>query len=173
MKTKNPSHSNKGFTLIEMLVTITIIVILAGLSLGGFNFVTTKQANSQAEIQINLLSNALEEYKLDNGDYPDSSGGTNSLYIALYDNGEKNPDTDRIYLAELDPVNDRQGWIDDSGASIQIVDPWGEEYIYRIASPTEPNATKNPDFDLKSMGKDGETADDLSDPKTKDDISNF
>ena len=154
-----------------MLVTITIIVILAGLSLGGFNFVITKQANSQAEIQINLLSNALEEYKLDNGSYPDD--GTNSLYIALYDNGVQNPDTDRIYLAELDPENDRQGWIKGTGSDVTIVDPWDEEYIYRRASPTDPNATKNPDFDLKSMGKDGETADALSDPKTKDDITNF
>ena len=65
----------------------TIIVILAGLSLGSFKFVITKQANSQAELQIKLLETAIEEYKLDNGEYPLDDNGTNSLYTELYYNG--------------------------------------------------------------------------------------
>ena len=162
MKSQNPPSTLKGFTLIEMLVTITIIVILAGLSLGGFSFVTSKQANAKAEIQIKLLANALEEYKLDNGSFPASAGGTNILYTSLYRNGVDNPDTDEIYLAELDPNNDRQGWIDNSGGTVTIVDPWGEEFIYREGSDPE---AKNPDFDLISKGKDGDLG-------TPDDITN-
>lgn len=162
MKTKSPRHFDKGFTLIEMLVTVTIIVILAGLSLGGFNFVTTKQANEKAKIQISLLSNALEEYKLDNGEYPASTGGTNALFTALYYNGAQTPPVadSKIYLADLDPVNNGQGWMEGSGATATIVDPWGEPYIYR--NPP----TVNPDFDLVSKGKDGEL-------DTSDDITNY
>jgi len=162
MKKPISSLPQQGFTLIEMLVTITIIVILAGLSLGGFNFVTSKQANEKAKVQISLLSNALEEYKLDNGTFPTSSGGTNVLYTALYKEGVDNPTTKEIYLAELDPNNDRQGWMDNTGGTVTIVDPWGVEYIYRNGSDVN---AKNPDFDLISKGKDGVVG-------TTDDITN-
>jgi len=167
MRTVPQIHTRKGFTLIEMLVTITIIIILAGLTVGGFKFVTTKQANSQAEIQISLLSTALEEYKSDTGQYPADTGGSTALYTALYLNGVQNPDTEKIYLADLDPDNNKQGWTKQSGAEVTLVDPWGAEYIYR--NPP----TINPDFDLLSRGQDGLTSDTLSNPNNKDDITNY
>ncbi len=151
---KNPLFQNQrpGFTLVEMLVTITIIVILAGLSLGGFKYVTTKQANAQAEIQIKLLESAIEEYKGDNGEYPKQdlgSSSTNSLYLALYRQGVQDPDNKKIYVAQLDPENNKQGWTEGNGDGVKLIDPWGSEYIYRNPG------TLNPDFDLISKGQDG------------------
>ena len=192
---KNPKQSRPGFTLIEMLVTITIIVILAGLSLGGFKFVTTKQANSQAAIQIKLLEKAIEEYKLDNGVYPGASanyGGAAAtgavgdfsqvLYTALFYEGYEFSVTPnradlngtkatKIYLADLDPVNNKHGWLAPSTSStpspnLKIMDPWGNNYIYRTGT-----VAKNPDFDLLSNGQDGAT--DNNGPKSKDDHSNY
>lgn len=164
---KNPysARHRHGFTLIEMLVVITIIVVLAGLSVSGFKYVTDKQANDQARVQISLLSKALEDYKLDNGSYPPSAGGTNGLYKALYwdtnNDGSGPPgDTDqKIYLSELDPENNRQGWIEGTGSSARIVDPWGNEFIYVVGT-----GANNPDFDLSSNGKDntGDTSDDIT-----------
>ena len=61
-----------GFTLIELMAVITIIVILAGLVVGGLGFVNDRQAKEKAKVQIALLSKAIEEYKLDNGVYPPS-----------------------------------------------------------------------------------------------------
>jgi len=151
-----------------MLVVITIIMILGGLSVGGFNMVMTRQANKKAEIQIKLLENAIEEYKLDNGSYPASTGSSNDLYIALFwdsdsdGDGVGTDDDQKIYLADLDPENNGQGWTEGTGATATIVDPWGAEYIYRIASDL--NAV-NPDFDLFSTGKDIDEA--------GDDITNF
>lgn len=159
MKTQPSSPNCRGFTLIELLVVITIIVILAGLSMGGYGYILRKQADSQASIQISLLSKALEEYKLDNGEYP-PTGTTNSLYTLLYWNAVKTPPTPgtKIYLAELDPKSKSQGWIEGTDAAVKIVDPWGKEYRYNTGS-----TSKNPDFDLASAGKDGtfETADDI------------
>lgn len=172
MKTQPRSNFLTGFTLIEMLVTITIIVILAGLSLGGFKYVSTKQANSQAQIQIKLLENGIEEYKLDNGVYPPVNGGTstsNNLFRALYWDGAKpSAAGGKIYVPQLDPENNKQGWIEGTGENAKIVDPWGNEYIYRLGS--DANAI-NPDFDLLSTGQDGAT--DVGGPKSKDDHSNF
>lgn len=158
MKT-NLSHSSaRGFTLIELLVVIAIIVILAGLSVTGFNYVTQKQAFSQAEIQIKLLESALEDYKLDNGVYP-PAGTSNSLYKLLYSDGASTTPPGKIYVNQLEP-NNKQGWTQGTGTAVTIIDPWGEEYIYRIGS--DPKA-KNPDFDIISIGKDGKeaTADDV------------
>ncbi len=173
MKIHSSAKKTSGFTLIEMLVTITIIVILAGLSLGGFKFILTKQANAQAAIQIKLLEKAIEEYKLDNGEYPPQdigSSGSNSLYTELYYNAaQESPVNDsKIYLAELDPENNKQGWTQGTGAGVTLVDPWGNEYIYRTSS--DPDVV-NPDFDIVSYGKDGDT--DANGPKSKDDHNNF
>ncbi len=159
MKIHSSSPRSRGFTLIELLVVITIIVILAGLSMGGYGYIARKQADSQAAIHISLLSKALEEYKLDNGAYP-PTGNTNSLYTLLYWNGANASPPGKIYLADLDPNIKAQGWIDGTGAAAKIVDPWAVEYIYKRGDDT---SAKNPDFDLASKGKDGtiDTADDI------------
>ena len=51
MKT-NPRHGRAAFTLIELMAVITIIVILAGLVVGGMGFVHEKQAKEKAKVQI-------------------------------------------------------------------------------------------------------------------------
>lgn len=172
MKTPPLPSYRRGFTLIELLVVIAIIVILAGLSMGGFSYVTRKQADSQAAIQISLLEKALEEYRLDNGEYP-PSGNTNSLFRLLYWNAVKTPPdpSAKIYLAELDPINNKQGWTDGTGIATKIIDPWGNEYIYRRGDQA---SAKNPDFDLASRGKDGRSnLNNPNAPENKDDIDNY
>ncbi len=194
MKT-TPRHGKAAFTLIELMAVITIIVILAGLVVGGLSYVTDKQAKSKANVQIALLSKALEEYKLDMGQYPPTTDKTGNLttaagtstssilYQALFKDGYDytSPTTPpsnwdvkkptKIYLADLDPAVSKQGWT--IVGKTTIVDPWGNEYCYRTATGTPPangsapvNAsTQNPDFDLWSMGKDGKT--NASDPSLK------
>ncbi len=171
----NPRKYSPGFTLIELMSVIIIIVILAGMVIGGLGYVNEKQARSKAQVQIGLLSKALEEYKLDRGEYPPTPNKTgtviapmgtktsNILFKALYfdsDNDNKGPDQDndqKIYIPELDPVTSKQGWTFLEGilADTKIVDPWGNEYCYRTAKSSTGStntATQNPDFDLWSMG---------------------
>lgn len=166
--------------MMELLIVMTIIAILAALSMGGLMFVKEKQKNSKAEIQVGLLSKAIQDYELDNGDFPgeEDAGGSagtgesNMLFRALYWDGyqalESGDESATIYLPELDPSNDTQQWTDGSGASVTIVDPWKNEYRYRRGS-----SAMNPDFDIWSSGKDGETAGDGKNAKDKDDISNY
>src|SRR4030088_717522 len=64
-----------AFTILELLVVITIIIVLAGLILATTGYVQKKGARSRAEAEIAAMSAALESYKADNGIYP-----TNSTY---------------------------------------------------------------------------------------------
>jgi prepilin-type N-terminal cleavage/methylation domain-containing protein len=200
MKTPSRRHS-AAFTLIELMAVIVIIVILAGIVVGSMGFVNEKQARSKAKVQIDLLSKAIEDYKMDNGTYPpttnkSSVSGANGtatssiLFDYLYFDSDRDGagvpgDTDqKIYLSELDPANNKMGWTTGTaGKNTIITDPWGNQYCYRTATGT-PNAqgvtptntaTQNPDFDLWSMGKDGasDSAPEMSKPKNKDDIRNF
>lgn len=190
MKTSS-RHGKSGFTLIEMMAVITIIVILAGLVVGGLGFVTERQAKEKARVQLALLAKALDEYKLDNGSYPvtankaQGDGSSAILYKALFGDGLS---SGKIYLADLNPTTSKQGWVDPIATGTppatltgQIKDPWGNEYRYRSAlNPGgAPNAdTVNPDYDLWSVGKDGVTNGannpaGVRDTKNKDDIRNF
>ena len=179
MKTSS-TRSAAGFTLVELLVTITIMMVLAGLIVGGTAYVRDRQARATANLQIALLERGIDEYRLDMGAYPGTGGendfggnatsvaGLNSqvLYRALFFEGwqalQNNEDTtgtqaSTIYVAELDPTNNRQGWTDPTTANnppadTVIRDPWGYPYRYRVG-----NSAMNPDFDLWSSGKDGKT----------------
>ena len=71
------SRSN-GFTLIELIVVIGIIIVLAGLVLSTVGYARKKGARARAETEIAAMSAACENYKADNGIYP-QSGDTNTL----------------------------------------------------------------------------------------------
>ncbi len=149
-----PRHrASGGFTLMELLVVISIIVILAGLTVGGMSFVSAKTAMEKAKTQLGLLEMGIEKYYQDNGSYPNypsSSGrGSSRLYQYLYQNAIRDGEA---YLDELDPDNNAQGWLDNSSRRTTIIDPWGTEYYYRMG-----NGAINPDFDLWSAGPDGNT----------------
>lgn len=190
-KTKQP----RGFTLIEMITVMTIIVLLAGIVVGSMGYVQGRQAREKAKAQIALLSKAIEEYKLDMGGYPgeentDISGDVSEdLYQALFKDGYDytNPvdppatwdKARKIYLTQLDPRDNKQGWVTKLAttavvpADLKILDPWGNSYRYRRGTNAQ-----NPDFDLWSIGKDGLTQTGDSDAQLKhkdnrDDIRNF
>jgi type II secretory pathway pseudopilin PulG len=59
-----------AFTVVELLIVITIIIVLAGLILSTVGYVQNKGARSRAEAEIAAMSAALENYKADNGVYP-------------------------------------------------------------------------------------------------------
>lgn len=176
----------------ELLVVIAIIVILAALTMGGLGFIQRKQAVEKARAQIAMLSSGLEEYKLDFGRYPvandtgaDGDQGSNVLFRALYWDSDNNgagvgaDANQRIYLAELDPASNKQGWSSNSIASAQntIRDPWGQNYRYRSGV----NATGavntdciNPDFDLWSFGPDALAGSNTAnDQRAADNITNW
>src|SRR5437879_11359904 len=73
------THGQRGFTLVEILVVITIIGLIMGL-VGPrvLNYLTESKAKA-AKIQIESFASSLDLFFLDAGRYPSSSEGLGAL----------------------------------------------------------------------------------------------
>lgn len=159
-----------AFTIIELLVVITLIIILAGLILSTVGYVQNKGARSRAEAEIAAISAALENYKADNGIYPTDSTKTETLDPAANIN-LTNYATASLYLYEqlsgdlsanrkpaataktYFPFKPNQLSPSDQTQDVTAIrDPFGNSYGYSTAKATNPNGTAgyNPTFDLWS-----------------------
>src|SRR3984893_7118611 len=122
-------HGESGFTLVEILVVITIIgMIMALVGPRVLNYLAESKVKA-AKIQIESLSSALDLYYLDVGRYPSTSEGLAAL--AQQPGGVQA--WNGPYL--------RSGTIP--------YDPWGHSYVYR--SPGEHGS-----FDIVSHGAHGQ-----------------
>jgi general secretion pathway protein G len=121
-------HWEQGFTLVEMLVVITIIgLIMALVGPRVLNYLSEAKAKT-AKIQIASLSSALDLYYLDTGRYPTSSEGLTALVRRPGSVAQWNGP----YL---------------KGGAVPS-DPWSNAYVYRM--PGEHGA-----YDIVSYGSDG------------------
>jgi len=125
----NPERSGEqGFTLVEMLVVITIIGLVMGL-VGPrvLNYLSESKVKT-AKIQIESLSSALDLYFLDTGQYPSNAEGLAALV--------QRPGTAAAWNGPYLKGNDIPN------------DPWGKAYVYR--SPGQRAV-----YEIVSYGADG------------------
>ena len=74
------THSReRGFTLLEILIVITILGILASLVAVRLMDKPDEARILKAELDIKTLENALKLYKLDNAFYPSTEQGLRAL----------------------------------------------------------------------------------------------
>ncbi len=123
-----------GFTLIELLVVLIIIGILAGYIGPKIMGRPEEAKRTKAAMQIKALETALHLYKLDNGTYPSTEQGLQSLVEA--------PES-----GKLPPKWREGGYLEKSKLP---KDPWDNEFVY-----LSPGA--NDDFDISSYAQDGES----------------
>jgi len=166
-----------GFTLLELLTVMTIIMILAGMVLAGMGYAQQKAALSRAQAEIAALSTALESYKADNGEYPkdtstdalDPSTSGNptaytdagkTLYYSLRSDYDQDGKVDETLDDNGDVVSRLKAYFefkdsmlsaDKSAGNAYMVDPFGNAYGYST------KGTYNPTFDLWSTGRETAT----------------
>jgi general secretion pathway protein G len=117
----------QGFTLLELLVVMVIIGLLAGYVGPKYFAQIGKSEMKTAKAQIDALSKALDQYRLDTGHYPNTESGLTALNAAPA--GElkwQGP-----YLQKKIPD-----------------DPWGKPYQYKIPG-------EHGEYDLWTFGRDG------------------
>ncbi len=67
---KKNNQKNLGFTLLEMLVVMLIIIVLAAVGLRSFNASRNKSRDARRKSDLEQLQRALEMYHSDKGYYP-------------------------------------------------------------------------------------------------------
>ena len=80
----NNKKNSKGFTLIELLVVVAIIGILSAVGVVSYSGYKTSAEKKQAEITLNSIYLAEQEYKSNNGEYYISTSQSN-IVTNLFD----------------------------------------------------------------------------------------
>jgi general secretion pathway protein G len=63
---------NRGFTLIELIVVVTIIGILAGIAISNVRFAQQKAREAALKDDLHEMRKAIDDYYADKQKYPDS-----------------------------------------------------------------------------------------------------
>ena len=77
-------HHSQGFTLIELLVVIAIIGILSAVGVVSYSGYKASAEKKQAEITLNSIYLAEQEYKSNNGEYY-YNASTSNIVTNLFD----------------------------------------------------------------------------------------
>ena len=109
LKRHNPSRTRRrGFTLLELLLVLVILVVIAGFGIQAFSGVRDKAKIKTAQIELGILSQSLKRYEM----------MMNALPSTLDALSNKPSDADTEWVKMLDkPITK---------------DPWGNPYEYTI-----------------------------------------
>ncbi len=126
---------NVGFTLVEILATVSVIGILAGIVLAAAGAVQTKAARDQAKTEIKTMCVAMERYKTDYGAFPK----------------EVSPKTNVLYGYLTNYMTFRENQISRSGTNVYVIDPYGRPYFY-VSPPVRRSRMVLDGFEIWSLG---------------------
>jgi len=118
----------RAFTLVEMLLVITIIGILAALVVPKMMGRSEQARQAAARSDLSSIKTVLDAFEVDNGYYPKGKNGLNDL---------------------IQMPRDARSW---HGPYLEAIpqDPWGNPYIYEFPGKHNPAG-----YDLYSAGPDG------------------
>lgn len=67
---KNDKKKRNGFTLLEMLIVVSIILILSSMAVPRFTSASKQAKVAKIQADLHVISNAAALYEIDNGKYP-------------------------------------------------------------------------------------------------------
>ena len=170
-------RATRAFTVVEILVVMTIILVLAGLVLATSSYVHNKGARSRAEAEIAAMSAALENYKADNGVYPqsadtntlnakqngDPTGPVPNVYtkasLFLYESLSGDTNADRVSDGGRSYFSFKDNQLSPASGTVTFIkDPFGNSYGYSTAFEADSTKGYNPTFDLWSTAGAADTS---------------
>lgn len=125
--------TQRGFTLIEVMVVVVILGILAAIVVPKIMSRPEQARLVKARQDILAIQSALDLYKLDNGFYPSTDQGLQAL------------------ITKPSSAPSPQNWKSDGYLQKLPTDPWGEAYQYMNESE------KLRIFSYGPKGKDGDS----------------
>ena len=123
----------RGFTLLELLLVLVILVVIAGFGIQAFNGTRERAKKQQAKITLGMLSAALKQYEME----------INNLPSAL----------EALYVMPAD-ITDPNNWVQKIDKPVPA-DPWDHPYEYKPSGSSFELRSVGPD------GQSG-TADDIT-----------
>jgi len=139
---QNKNGSHDAFTLIELLAVITIIGILAGLTLGAAGAVRRHGATSTAKAEVAALQAACDRYFADNNSYPvgaadpgatNTPAGATTLFTSLL--GSENLTIAPTSKRYFEP---KPAMVYTNVSPNFFIDPWGNAYGYNSDGTNAP-----------------------------------
>jgi prepilin-type N-terminal cleavage/methylation domain-containing protein len=120
----------KGFTLLEIMVAVAIMLIISGLSLGGYIFSMQKSRDAKRKGDLSQVARALQVFNEDFGEYPNGDVDGNILgcgtdLTACTWGGSFSTDaqgTDQMYMSKLpsDPKTSFNYFYESDGESFSL-----------------------------------------------------
>jgi general secretion pathway protein G len=121
----NRTGRSPGFTLIELMVVLLVLVLLASIATPRVAHYLQRAKVQAAKVQVEALSAAVDSFHLDMGRFPSNDEGLQALLERPSD-GEK---WDGPYVKKRD----------------SLTDPWGHPYRYRFPG-------QHSDYDVYTSG---------------------
>ena len=130
-------HDRAAFTLIEIVLVITIISILGAALIYGIKGNVDVAKDTRVDSDIKAILTQLKVYEAKNLQPPTNEQGLKAL----------------VEMPTIEPLPERWTQLMDE----MPMDPWKHEYKYQV-----PARRSKADYDVFSLGKDGvESADDI------------
>ncbi len=104
------SRLRRGFTLLELLLVLVILVVIAGFGIQAFNGTRERAKKQQAKITLGMLSTMLKQYQMEVNNLPSALAALHEMPSDI-----------------ADPSN----WVKKSDKPIPL-DPWEHPYEYKL-----------------------------------------
>lgn len=170
------SHS-QGFTLLEMLVVVSILMVLAGMILAGLSAAQSRAKGLRASREVKQLKTAWDTYYADYSGFPEDASG-NAFPVTESDiaciqilRGIPHAD-DSAAVAQYRSMNPKKiPYMDFHHKTTTFNDPWGNPYRIALDADydgevTIPGGTLRQSVAVWSNGPDGV-------PGNKDDLKSW
>jgi prepilin-type N-terminal cleavage/methylation domain-containing protein len=146
---QNKNSSHDAFTLIELLAVITIIGILAGLTLGAAGAVRRHGATSTAKAEVAALQAACDRYFADNNLYPSNTSidPSKSFTPTVYTNAGQILFANLVGSDKLSSAPTSKRYFEPKPSMVYtnanvstnyFIDPWGYAYGYNSDGTNPP-----------------------------------
>lgn len=173
-----------AFTLMEILIVMSILVMLTGLSVAVVTGVFENQGKAKARADMEVLATGLEGFCGQYGDYPRVNSATGEKFVAgriyrclvgrmmmkvqngsivfidLMNTRSAFVDSSRLTLA--DPNDEYSTDVDPERSGVYFADPWREPYLYfydnSVTVGSDGRTWRSPGFILLSKGPDQKAA---------------